>query len=112
MTNSKSCLRVLFMGTPDFAIPSLKALIENFNVIGVVTQIDKPRGRGNTVLPTPIKVVAIENNIPVYQPQTFKDFAFENEVRAKRPLRNVTRYPEQNQRQFPPLQILPFDTSP
>ena len=85
MSNCKSNLRVLFMGTPDFAIPSLKAMIDNFEVIGVVTQTDKPRGRGKAVLPTPIKVVALENNIPVYQPQTFKDFAFENELKELNP---------------------------
>lgn len=85
MSNTKSNLRVLFMGTPDFAVPSLKVLIENFDVIGVVTQTDKPRGRGNTVLPTPIKVVALENNIPVYQPNTFKDFAFQDELKALDP---------------------------
>jgi len=82
---NKSKLRVLFMGTPDFAIPSLKAMIDNFEVIGVVTQTDKPRGRGKAVLPTPIKVVALENDIPVYQPQTFKDFAFENELKELNP---------------------------
>ena len=82
---NKSNLRVLFMGTPDFAVPSLKALIENFDVIGVVTQTDKPRGRGNTVQPTPIKTVAIENEIPVYQPTTFKDFAFESELKELNP---------------------------
>lgn len=83
MNNNK--LRVLFMGTPDFATPSLKAMMENFDVIGVVTQTDKPRGRGNNVLPTPIKVVALENNIPVYQPETFKDFAFEDQLKELDP---------------------------
>lgn len=82
---NKSNLRVLFMGTPDFAIPSLKAMMENFDVIGVVTQTDKPRGRGNTVQPTPIKVVALENDIPVYQPETFKEFAFADQLKALDP---------------------------
>lgn len=70
------------MGTPDFAVPSLKKLIDNFNVVGVVTQTDKPRGRGNTVLPTPIKKVALEYGIDVYQPQTFKDLAFDEQLKA------------------------------
>lgn len=82
---NKSNLRVLFMGTPDFAIPSLKAVMENFDVIGVVTQTDKPRGRGNAVQPTPIKVVALEHNIPVYQPETFKEFAFADQLKALDP---------------------------
>ncbi len=82
---NKSNLRVLFMGTPDFAIPSLKAMMENFDVIGVVTQTDKPRGRGNTVQPTPIKIVALENGIPVYQPETFKEFAFADQLNALDP---------------------------
>ena len=58
------------MGSPDFAVPSLKYLIDSkHEVIGVFTQTDKVRGRGNKFLPTPIKKVAVENNIKVYQPK-------------------------------------------
>ena len=60
--------KVIFMGTPDFSVPVLKMLIENTNVIGVVTQPDKVNGRGNSVSFSPVKKVAIENNIKVFQP--------------------------------------------
>lgn len=65
------------MGTPDFAVFTLKALVERGeNVIGVVTQTDKPRGRGYELLPTPVKVYAQEKGIPVYQPKTLRDEEF------------------------------------
>ena len=71
-------MKILFMGTPDFALFSLKELCESGkNVIGVITQPDKPKGRGYVLTPPPVKVYANEKNIPVYQPQTLKgeDFA-------------------------------------
>ena len=62
-------MRILFMGTPDFAVPSLRALIDNnFEVVGVVTQTDRPKGRGHILQAPPVKEYAIANNIPVYQP--------------------------------------------
>ena len=65
------------MGTPDFALFSLKALIEGGeDVIGVVTQPDKPKGRGYQLLPPPVKVYATEKNIPVYQPNTLRSEEF------------------------------------
>lgn len=70
-------MKILFMGTPDFALFSLKALCEaGENVIGVVTQPDKPKGRGYTLTPPPVKVYAEEKKIPVYQPKTLRDEAF------------------------------------
>ena len=61
------------MGTPEFAVPSLKALIqEGYEVIGVFTQPDRPRGRGNKLLPSPVKVAATEAGIPVFQPQRIR----------------------------------------
>ncbi len=60
--------KVIFMGTPDFAVPVLQGLIENTNVIMVVTQPDKEVGRHRELTPTPIKKLALEHNIPVYQP--------------------------------------------
>ncbi len=70
-------MKILFMGTPDFAVPTLRALCENgYDVIGVLTKEDKPRGRGHQMMPTPIKVYAQEQNIPVYQPNTLRDEAF------------------------------------
>ena len=71
-------MRIVFMGTPDFALYSLKALVESGEeVVGVVTQPDKPRGRGYVMTPPPVKVYALEQNIPVYQPQTLRNGAFD-----------------------------------
>ena len=70
-------MRILFMGTPDFALFSLRALVEaGEDVVGVVTQPDKPRGRGYTLTPPPVKVYAEEKGLPVYQPKTLRDEAF------------------------------------
>lgn len=70
-------MKVLFMGTPDFAAECLRALLGNGeNIVGVVTQPDKPVGRGMKLTPTPVKVLATEQGIPVYQPETLKDGAF------------------------------------
>jgi methionyl-tRNA formyltransferase len=64
-------MRVVFMGTPDFAASHLKTLAEsNYNVIGVFSQPDRPSGRGRRLSPTPVKQVAIEYGIPVFQPDT------------------------------------------
>ena len=60
--------KVVFMGTPDFAVPILEGLIENYDVIGVVSQPDKRVGRKQELVNTPIKDVALRNNIPVFQP--------------------------------------------
>ncbi len=71
-------MNVLFMGTPDFALFSLKALAESrHNVVGVVTQPDKPKGRGYTLTPPPVKVFALDKGYNVYQPDTLRsdDFA-------------------------------------
>lgn len=67
-------MRIIFMGTPDFAVPCLKALIDSSeDVVGVFTQPDKPKGRGYELTPPPVKVCAIENNIPVFQPVSMKN---------------------------------------
>lgn len=67
-------LNVLFMGTPDFARESLKCLIEaNYNVVGVVTNQDKPKGRGMKMVFSPVKEYAIEKNIPIYQPEKVRN---------------------------------------
>lgn len=66
-------LKVVFMGTPDFCVPILKELINKCNVIAVVTQPDKEVGRKRELMPSPIKVVALENNIKVLQPVKIKD---------------------------------------
>lgn len=65
---------ILFMGSPDFAAESLKALVEGgYNVTGVVSQPDKPRGRGHSLSPTAVKAYALTQNIPVYTPPTLKN---------------------------------------
>lgn len=69
-------MNIMFMGTPDFAVPCLEKLIKEHQVTAVVTQPDRPKGRGHKMLPPPVKVLAQENDIPVYQPETFKDKAF------------------------------------
>ena len=70
-------MRILFMGTPDFALPTLRAICEGgHEVVGVVTKIDTPKGRGHHLTPPPIKVYALEKNIPVYQPNTLKGEEF------------------------------------
>ncbi len=67
-------MKIVFMGTPEFAVPCLKSLIEDGNnVVGVFTQPDKPKGRGYTLTPPPVKLVAVENNIEVFQPTSLKD---------------------------------------
>ena len=79
-------MRILFMGTPDFALFALRALCDaGENVVGVVTQPDKPKGRGYTLQPPPVKVFAEERGLPVYQPATLKDGAFDAELRALAP---------------------------
>ena len=67
-------MRILFMGTPDFAVPSLEALIEaGHQVCGVFTQPDRPKNRGMKLLPPPVKVCAQSHDIPVYQPTKLRD---------------------------------------
>ena len=66
-------IKVVFMGTPDFAVPILKGLIDNYDVIGVVSQPDRRVGRKQELVNTPIKQVAIDNNIPVFQPVKIRE---------------------------------------
>lgn len=64
--------RVIFMGTPDFSVPSLLALVEQHEVVGVVTQPDRPAGRGRTIAPSRVKEVALSRGLPVSQPATLR----------------------------------------
>ena len=67
-------MRILFMGTSEFAVPALKALISHkFELIGLVTQPDRPSGRGKRLSPPPVKVIAAEHNIPIYQPEKVRE---------------------------------------
>ncbi len=74
-------MKVLFMGTPDFAVSSLCALADaGYDIVGVVTQPDKPKGRGYTLMPPPVKEEAVRRGFRVYQPNTLRDGAFEGEL--------------------------------
>ena len=66
-------MNIVFMGTPDFAVPSLKRLIEEYNVTAVLTQPDKPKGRGKKMAYSAVKEEALKHGIPVYQPIKLKD---------------------------------------
>ncbi|MDO5447895.1 MAG: methionyl-tRNA formyltransferase [Prevotellaceae bacterium] len=80
----KDDLRIIFMGTPEFAVGSLQALVDGgYNVVAVVTQPDKPVGRHGSVLqPSQVKQYALSKNIPVLQPEKMKDEAFVEELRS------------------------------
>jgi methionyl-tRNA formyltransferase len=79
-------MRIVFMGTPDFAVPSLEALLSSEDqVVGVVTQPDRPKGRGQEVIPSPVKVVCQREGIPVLQPLKMKDPAFLDALRQWKP---------------------------
>ena len=81
---TKSDLRIIFMGTPEFAVETLRALVEGgYNVVAVVTQPDKPVGRHqDTLQPPAVKQYAIEHGLPVLQPVKMKDPAFVEELRS------------------------------
>jgi len=75
-------LRIIFMGTPGFAIPSLEGLIENkFEVVAVVTAPDKPQGRSQKLIPSPVKEYALKHAIPVLQPTNLKSASFLEELK-------------------------------
>lgn len=79
-------MRIVFMGTPDFAVPSLEALLTSgHEVVGVVTQPDRPKGRGQEVVFSPVKVVCRREGIPVLQPLKMKDPAFLDALRQWQP---------------------------
>jgi methionyl-tRNA formyltransferase len=65
-------MRVVFMGTPDAAVPSLRVLADRFEVVGVYTRVDRPRGRGLKVVPSPVKVAATELGLPILQPKSLR----------------------------------------
>ena len=79
-------MRVVFMGTPDFAVGTLEALIaEGHEIRAVVTQPDKPKGRGKTLMPTPVKEVALKHEIPVLQPVKVREPEFVEQLRTMEP---------------------------
>ncbi len=79
----KSELKIVFLGTPEFAVTSLDRIIsEGYNVVGVVTMPDKPAGRGHKLLHSPVKKYALEHNLHLMQPANLKDDAFVSELRS------------------------------
>ena len=79
-------MRIVFMGTPEFAVPSLAALLTSeHSVVGVVTQPDRPKGRGQELAASPIKQLAVRHRIPILQPLKMKDPAFLDALSAWQP---------------------------
>lgn len=79
-------MRIIFMGTPEFAVPCLERLIQDgHEVSGVFTQPDKPKGRGYSVMPPPVKQAALKAGIPVYQPASVKTEAAFAQLKALDP---------------------------
>ena len=77
--------RVVFMGTPEFAVPCLAALHEQCEVMAVITQPDKPRGRGQKMMPSPVKAWAAAHDLPVYQPEKIKTEEFTAKLEEMKP---------------------------
>ncbi len=79
----KKSLRIIYMGTPEFAVEPLRALVDGgYNVVAVITMPDKPAGRGMKMQSSPVKVFALSCNIPVLQPEKLKDELFIEELRS------------------------------
>lgn len=79
-------MRIVFMGTPDFAVPSLEALLKRgHEIVAVYTQPDKPKGRGHKLLSPPVKELAMQHGIPVYQPVSLRKEEAIEELRALQP---------------------------
>lgn len=78
-------IKIIFMGTPVFAIPSLEEIAKNENVIAVFSQPDRPKGRGQKTTPPPIKETAQKLNIPCYQPQSLKSEIVINDIQKLKP---------------------------
>jgi methionyl-tRNA formyltransferase len=83
LLRSMNILRIIFMGTPEFAVPSLEVLVENkYNVVAVITAPDKPQGRGQKLSASPVKECALKHNIPVLQPTNLKSPEFLEELKS------------------------------
>lgn len=78
-------MRIVFMGTPDFAVPSLKTLYKNHEILSVVTQPDRPRGRGKKIIYTPVKEFAVAHNIDVLQPERLKNSEIIEKIKSYNP---------------------------
>jgi methionyl-tRNA formyltransferase len=76
-------LRIIFMGTPEFAVASLQILVDNnVNIVAVITAPDKPQGRGQKLIPSPVKECALKNNLPILQPTNLKSPEFIEELKS------------------------------
>ena len=76
-------LRIIYMGTPEFAVPGLELLVQNgWNIVGVITAPDKPKGRGQKLIPSPVKEAAIKLDLNILQPTNLKSPEFQEELRA------------------------------
>ena len=73
-----SKLKTIFMGTPDFAVPCLEVLQAKTEVLAVITQPDRPKGRGHNLQASPVKQKALEYNLPVLQPEKIKTEEFDS----------------------------------
>ena len=78
-------LRIVFAGTPDFAVPCLRAAAERGEVVGVYTQPDRPAGRGRQLAPSPVKAEALARQLPVFQPENFRSADAREQLRALQP---------------------------
>ena len=78
-------MRILFMGTPEFAVPCLDRMNKEHEVIGIYTKVDKVNKRGGKITYLPVKQYGLDNNIPIYQPSTLKDGTVEQEIREMNP---------------------------
>ena len=91
MIQSTDCMfpdnpNIIYMGTPDFAVPALKSLVENgFNISAVVTQPDRPKGRGRSVAFSPVKEAALEYNLKILQPEDVNDSEFVETIKSLNP---------------------------
>jgi methionyl-tRNA formyltransferase len=78
-------MRIVFMGSPDFAVPALRAIHQRFNLVGVVSQPDRPGGRGRKLRAPPIKVISQELGVPILQPETLKNQAVLEHIESWEP---------------------------
>ena|SRR5690606_10510080 len=76
-------LRIIYMGTPEFAVPALELLVEHgWNIVGVITAPDKPKGRGQKLIPSPVKEAALSLNLKILQPTNLKSPEFQEELKS------------------------------
>ena len=79
-------MKILFLGTAEFACPSLEALLASpYELLGVITQPDRPRGRGQKLVPSPVKSLALKANLPIYQPEKVREPSFLKVLESLRP---------------------------